>query len=90
MKGIDSIVKRRKKGPVSQLIDHWNHVREAPMGVVLIMAKLPRSQYFFHPRCIHIAICHGPPKDRNGKRDTSQGNDKNWRIIVAYRVYVAA
>lgn len=26
VKGVDSVMRRTKKGPVSQLIDHWNHV----------------------------------------------------------------
>ncbi|KAH9930489.1 uncharacterized protein BXZ73DRAFT_47564 [Epithele typhae] len=69
VKGIDSVVKRNKKGPVSQLIDHWNH-------------------FFFHPRCIHVSISQGPPKDRNGNRDPAMGKDSKWRLVVTYRAYV--
>ncbi|KAI1789466.1 hypothetical protein LXA43DRAFT_974290 [Ganoderma leucocontextum] len=71
VKGVDSVMRRTKKGPVSQLIDHWNHS-------------------FFHPRCIHIGLTQGPPKDARGKRDKSQGSDKNWRLIISYRPYVPA
>ncbi|KAI0699183.1 hypothetical protein C8T65DRAFT_710052 [Cerioporus squamosus] len=71
VKGVDSLMKRTKKGPVSQLIDAWNH-------------------FFFHPRCIHIGLTQGPPKDAKGKRDKSQGKDSNWRLIVSYRPYTPA
>ncbi|KAM5541826.1 hypothetical protein V8D89_004555 [Ganoderma adspersum] len=71
VKGVDSVMRRTKKGPVSQLIDQWNH-------------------FFFHPRCIHIGLTQGPPKDARGKRDKSQASDKNWRLIVSYRPYVPA
>ncbi|PIL25562.1 hypothetical protein GSI_12370 [Ganoderma sinense ZZ0214-1] len=71
VKGVDSVMRRTKKGPVSQLIDYWNHS-------------------FFHPRCIHIGLTQGPPKDARGKRDKAQAADKNWRLIISYRPYAPA
>ena len=32
VKGIEAAVKRGKKGPVSELIDHWNHVCPEPIS----------------------------------------------------------
>ena len=52
MKGVDSVMRRTKKGPVSQLIDHWNHVgfRSRPSindMLNILVVFLPSSMYTY-------------------------------------------
>ncbi|KAI0646658.1 hypothetical protein C8Q79DRAFT_909129 [Trametes meyenii] len=64
--GLDHFMRRRKRGPVSQLVDHWNN-------------------FFFHPRCIHIALSKGSILGNQGRRSKS-ANEK-WHLIISYRPY---
>ncbi|KAI0360325.1 hypothetical protein OH77DRAFT_673364 [Trametes cingulata] len=55
--GIDNYMRRKKKGPVTQLIDHWNHLFFHPRCMHITLEKGPRDR---HSR-------RGPPRtiDKN-------------------------
>ncbi len=65
VKGVDSLLKRTKKGPVSQLIDAWNHVR---FRVHLYAARTQRLTLtppeVLLPSSMHTYRPHARPPER--------------------------
>ncbi|KAI0777320.1 hypothetical protein BD413DRAFT_468132 [Trametes elegans] len=70
--GFERYARSRKRGPVSQLIDHWNHLFFHPRYIHVALSKGPV----------------GGVHDRHHRSAGSQSwNDKNWRLIISYRPY---
>lgn len=73
-------MKRRKLGPVSEIIEHWNHVRRVhPFSGPQLRRCI---QYFFHLRAIDVALVQGNdlPDDPSSDSDTGpQSNQRSGR-----------
>ncbi|KAI0777325.1 hypothetical protein BD413DRAFT_609706 [Trametes elegans] len=71
--GLEGCVRRRKRGPVSQLIEHWNVLFFHPRSIHIALSKGP--------------LGGTPDRDRSPAGSPSQPTDKNWRLIVSYQPY---
>ncbi|KAI0674658.1 hypothetical protein C8Q78DRAFT_1076264 [Trametes maxima] len=91
--GMDHFMRRRKRGPVSQLIDHWNNVHIStddqglPPSILELKFTNPSRQFFFHPRCIHVALSKGSILSNHGRRRKSKSTEEKWHLVVSYRPY---